>query len=260
MRITPPRYVVGIPSERICYEGELRVMAWLSWLLHRKAGAVAFDRVNWVNKPSCWLIVDQPPVDFFKVPVPSAVSFNGSIPQTGEGVWYKFPPARFTRDNLQLAKLVGNLDSFLLVDGDFSKWKWSQMAAPAHNQNGFRWALRRFLLRRFIKSGGVLIIIGKARSGKTLLLERLMPGSIIENVRCNGFQRNARIIASDIPDGIFAIDETSYHHRDDVIDVLNETATAGRGLALVFQWHDIFRKYNLAGALAARKVLFLEFL
>lgn len=65
MRITPPRYIVGIPSKRICYEGTSRARAWLNWVLYRRSGAIAFDRRGWVINPSYWLRGETPGADFF---------------------------------------------------------------------------------------------------------------------------------------------------------------------------------------------------
>jgi hypothetical protein len=251
-----PRYIVGIPAGRICYQGESKITAWLTWALHRKSGAVAFDCASWVSNPSYWLTGDVPQAGFFEVP--PAISLRSSSLSSWEGHVMKGRLIDKRRE-YRLGRYVNDPSSLILEKGNCSQWKWFQLAPPAHKQNGFRWALRRFFLRRFIKSGGILIVVGKTRSGKTLLLEKLMPGNIIENVRPNGFKKNARINASDIPSGIFAIDETPYHDRDDVLRVLEDTALTGRGLALVFQWHDLFRKYDLASCLAKRKVLFLEF-
>lgn len=142
----------------------------------------------------------------------------------------------------------------------FSRWQWESLPSPGGEQGGLIWAWRRMKLKWFIRSGGVLVVVGQARSGKTLLLEKMMPGSIIENVRDNGrVVLDARINVEDVPSGIFAIDEVSYHNRADVLRILDETAESNRGLALVFQWPNMFQKYEIAAYLAKRKVLFLEF-
>lgn len=40
-----PRYIVGIPSSGVLYEGESKLRAWATWLIHRKSGAQAYDRL-----------------------------------------------------------------------------------------------------------------------------------------------------------------------------------------------------------------------
>lgn len=241
-----PRYIVGIPAGRICYQGESKITAWLTWTLHRKSGALAFDCASWVSKPSDWLAGGAPADGLFEVP--PAISVRNLRRLSSEN-----------SEGRLISRYVKHSRSLLSDEGKYKQWKWSQMVAPAHKQEGLRWALRRFKLRRFINSGGVLVIIGRARSGKTFLLERLMPSCIIENVRKNGFQINAHIELSEIPSGIFAIDETQYHAHDDVMRVLDHTLITGQGLALVFQIPEMFRNYEIANSLANRKVLFLEF-
>jgi len=59
------RYIVGIPSSTILYEGNLRFVAWWRWLFNRRQ-AVAFDRRSWIINPSYWLTGDTPPENFFK--------------------------------------------------------------------------------------------------------------------------------------------------------------------------------------------------
>lgn len=65
MRKRLPQYIVGIPSVRVCYEGDSKTMAWVSWALHRRSGAVAFDRLSWIIDPSYWLSGVVPDADFF---------------------------------------------------------------------------------------------------------------------------------------------------------------------------------------------------
>lgn len=95
MHNPPPRYIVGIPSERICYQGKSKIKAWLTWSLYRKSGAVAFDCANWVSNPSYWLIGEAPEANFFNVPAQGVVSkpVIGSLDWLGLGV--DAPPKDF---------------------------------------------------------------------------------------------------------------------------------------------------------------------
>lgn len=63
-----PRYIVGIPSSGVLYEGESKLRAWSTWLIHRKSGAQAYDRLAWVIAPSYWLHTEQMPEGVFDSP------------------------------------------------------------------------------------------------------------------------------------------------------------------------------------------------
>lgn len=60
------RYVVGIPGSMILYEGNLRFVAWCTWLLNHRQ-AKAFDRRSWIINPSCWLTGETPSEHYFKI-------------------------------------------------------------------------------------------------------------------------------------------------------------------------------------------------
>ncbi|HAE7714983.1 TPA_asm: hypothetical protein GND06_004858 [Salmonella enterica subsp. enterica] len=59
------RYIVGIPSLTILYEGNSRFVAWWYWLYYRHQ-AIAFDRRSWIADPSYWLKGHIPSEDLFK--------------------------------------------------------------------------------------------------------------------------------------------------------------------------------------------------
>lgn len=65
MHASSPRYIVGVPSNRVLYEGQSRLAAWLTWLRHRDSGASAYDRRSWIIDPSYWLRGETPPADYF---------------------------------------------------------------------------------------------------------------------------------------------------------------------------------------------------
>lgn len=65
MRAPTARYIVGIPSERILYDGDHRLTAWLCWLVHWRSGAQAFDRRSWILDPASWLRHATPESQYF---------------------------------------------------------------------------------------------------------------------------------------------------------------------------------------------------
>lgn len=65
MTVAQPRYIVGVPSKRICYQGKSKTLAWLCWVINRKSGAIAFDRRSWLEMPSYWLRGETPSPSFF---------------------------------------------------------------------------------------------------------------------------------------------------------------------------------------------------
>jgi ABC-type polar amino acid transport system ATPase subunit len=105
--------------------------------------------------------------------------------------------------------------------------------------------------------GGVLVITGSARTGKTSLLEQLTPDSIIDNSR-SGLEPGASVPSEQVPSGLFSIDETQAHDRRDIVRMIAEMMTAKRGFALVFQRPETFRDYQIGEYLAAHPVQFLN--
>lgn len=69
MRKKTPLYIVGIPSKRVCYEGNSRFLAWVSWMLNKRSGALAFDCGGWIITPSYWLRGGKPETGFFCTPI-----------------------------------------------------------------------------------------------------------------------------------------------------------------------------------------------
>ncbi|BAI96676.1 hypothetical protein Sj15T_09790 [Sphingobium sp. TA15] len=142
----------------------------------------------------------------------------------------------------------------------FSRWEWRSVAAPAHKQGGLGWRLRRYRLRQHMKRGGILIIIGPTRSGKTCLLQALTSLHIIKHFWSN-MMRNVAVLPEMVPpSGLFAIDETHMHARKDIMRINEQTAKERRGFAMVFQSAESFRSFEISQYLANRKVLILQFL
>ncbi|MGC4251389.1 MAG: hypothetical protein QM605_07975 [Sphingobium sp.] len=148
-------------------------------------------------------------------------------------------------------------DAYEKVHGEpapplFERWQWLTWPAPRHRQDGIRWKWRHHRLRRHMRAGGVLIVVGPTRSGKTCLIERLGLRKI-ENP-LSVCQSDLTVGHEDAPPELFAIDETIRHLRDDVMVADSKQ----RGFALVFQSSESFRDYEIAAFLAWRNVLFVE--
>ncbi|WP_286866008.1 hypothetical protein [Sphingobium sp.] len=139
----------------------------------------------------------------------------------------------------------------------FSYWRWHSVAAPGHKQDSRDWLELHRSLRDFMERGGILVLIGPTRSGKTCFLERMAPLRIIDNSR-SGSRRDAPIPPGDVPPGLFAIDETHAHDRRDVARVAADMRAENRGFAIVFQRPESFRDYEIGAHLALQGVQFLE--
>lgn len=139
----------------------------------------------------------------------------------------------------------------------FSRWTWESAAKPGHLQTGIKWMWMRCKLRLYLKSGGILILVGGARSGKTLLMERVTPNCVIENVKPD-LQPDARIPIDTLPSKPFTIDETPMHSRVDVLRALDKARTERQGVALIFQSAESFKQYDIAQYMADIKVHVLE--
>jgi hypothetical protein len=139
----------------------------------------------------------------------------------------------------------------------FSHWRWHSVAAPGCRQGSREWQDIHRQLRGYMDDGGVLVITGSARTGKTSLLEQLTPDSIIDNSR-SGLEPGASVPSEQVPSGLFSIDETQAHDRRDIVRMIAEMMTAKRGFALVFQRPETFRDYQIGEYLAAHPVQFLN--
>ncbi|MCG2841258.1 hypothetical protein L6Q21_09725 [Sandaracinobacter sp. RS1-74] len=139
----------------------------------------------------------------------------------------------------------------------YAGWAWWSVPAPGHKQSGLRWMIRRYRLRRWMKAGGILVIVGAPRSGKTCLLERL--GLRIVNNARPPVLRDSPFTHADLPSsGLFAIDDTYDHNGVDIVRVLGDPALQSRGFALVFQTAEAFRGFDIWDFFASRKLLILE--
>lgn len=141
----------------------------------------------------------------------------------------------------------------------FENWTWEGVNAPGAAQNGLSWWWRRAKLRSFMECGGILILVGAARTGKSVLMDRLTPNRTIQNYMPD-FKRNASISSDDVPSGLFTIDETTAHNRDDVLRTIDSATCNGQGFCLIFQSAKQFRDYELSAYLANQKVYILELL
>lgn len=139
----------------------------------------------------------------------------------------------------------------------FSHWRWHSVAALGHQQDSRDWLELHGSLRDFMERGGILVLIGPTRAGKTCFLERMAPLRIIDNSR-SGSRRDAPVPPEDVPPGLFAIDETPAHNRRDVARVAADMRAENRGFAIVFQSPEGFRDYEIGVHLALQGVQFLE--
>lgn len=148
-------------------------------------------------------------------------------------------------------------------DIPYGNWMRRCVDAPGHRLDDHGWPLERHRLRRHMEGGGVAVIVGETRAGKSCLLESL-PLKIIDNSKVLedgriSYRRHAPLGLDDIPSaGLFAIDETASHDPVDVLRVLDDPAIRRRGFALVFQAPESFRNYDIWPFLAGRDVLILE--
>lgn len=166
-------------------------------------------------------------------------------------------------DSIQNVKTADSLSPFM-PPISFSGWRFKHIPAPLGKHRGIRSAWRLARLKKFMQDGGILVLVGHCRTGKTTMLEKMMPshGQIIENFKRqlsrDGSDEPARISIDEVPAGIFAIDEAWNHNRDDILRALDVAVERKTGLALVFQQAELFRASELAPYLAKQKVLFLE--
>lgn len=139
----------------------------------------------------------------------------------------------------------------------FSLWRWHKVAASVGGEDSRDWKTLYGQLRGHMDGGGILVVIGPSRTGKTRLLERLMLHRIIDNSR-SGLERDAPVSSGDVPSGLFAIDETQAHDRRDMVRVVSDMTGGNRGFAMVFQRPESFRDYGIGAHLAMQSVQFLE--
>lgn len=139
----------------------------------------------------------------------------------------------------------------------FSLWKWRSLAAPGYKQDSFGWLVLRYTLQRVMNAGGVVVLVGAPRSGKTCLLNRL-PLQIINAPWPKSPE--AATAQDSLPEGIFALDETDRHARTFVLRAMDKARKNGRGCALVFLTPERFKGFGIGAYLADQKVLFLELL
>ena len=159
--------------------------------------------------------------------------------------------------NDAVARVYGAWMEIRSVPVPFSHWWWHRVRAPGHRQGCPDWLELHGQLRKYMDRGGILVIIGPSRAGKTCLLERLTPLRIIDNSR-SGSARTAPVPPEDVPSGLFAIDETHAHDQRDIVRVITDMGTENRGFALVFQRPESFRDCVIGAPLALHSLLFLE--
>lgn len=139
----------------------------------------------------------------------------------------------------------------------YGNWMHRRLDAPGHRLDENGWALERHRLRRHMEGGGIAVIVGPTRAGKSCLLESL-PLKIIDNSR-SGCVRDAPLALDDVPPaGLFAIDETAKHDPVHVLRVLDDPAMRSRGFALVFQSPESFQNFDIWPFFAERSVWMVQ--
>ncbi|MGI0646799.1 hypothetical protein ACRCPS_17440 [Pseudomonas aeruginosa] len=166
-------------------------------------------------------------------------------------------------------------------DTGIANAKWIRISSAAtRNQSGLWWHLTLFRLRRALAKGSVVLVIGRTGTGKTRLLEKVLPGHVLDSNPLPAdhrtylpvpdsfasfpgqevlFQLAPGIHLIDdkaLPSGPFAIDECAYHVRSDVRRILKRPS----GVALAFQHWDQVKRFKLDDLVQKRKVLVLDIL
>ena len=140
----------------------------------------------------------------------------------------------------------------------FTDWVWEGVMAPGAKQHGLLWRWKRYRLRRFLASGGILVVVGATRTGKTYLMEQVTPGKVIPFRFGVGVPCPGRIGVEDMPPGAFTVDEVGHRDRSDVLKAVNRNAANGDGVALIFGSRESFIRSNIGPYMANKKVHILE--
>lgn len=110
--------------------------------------------------------------------------------------------------------------------------------------NSFRTRLIAFLMRSAVKRGYVVVLVGKCRTGKTLLIEKARIPAV--GGYSPVFQRKD-LRFTRVPDGCFAIDEIRSFERKTFLGELEKLR--GRGFVLVSQTHADILEYEIGNEL-----------
>lgn len=112
------------------------------------------------------------------------------------------------------------------------------------------------LLNLALHLGVVVVVIGPCRSGKTYLLQQVLPGKIIdrsEHWRESGERPFFNL--TKLPEGHFAVDEVSAFEPRSLFDGVLALAQNGRRFALAAQHISQLDEANIGRALMGRRVL-----
>lgn len=106
-------------------------------------------------------------------------------------------------------------------------------------------------LRIAMLFGFIVVLIGKSRSGKTLIIERTTPGKVVCKVDgvANGTRPSLSI--SDLPKGRYSIDEIGFYDRDSLQATIQ--GSLERTFVLSFQNESDLRGFGLDKLLANRR-------
>lgn len=157
--------------------------------------------------------------------------------------------------------------------------KWIRISSNAtRSQSGLWWYLTLFRVRRALANGGLVLVVGSTGTGKTRLLEKVLPGHVLDSNPLPADHRTYLPVPDSftsfpgqevlfqlapgmhliddkaLPSGPFAIDECAYHVRSDVRRILKRPS----GIALAFQHWDQVKRFKLDDLVLTRKVLVLE--
>lgn len=141
----------------------------------------------------------------------------------------------------------------------FTDWVWEGVLAPGAKQHGLQWWWKRRQLRRFLGAGGILIVVGATRTGKTYLMERVTPGKIIPFRFGGDVPIPGLIEDKDMQLGVSTVDEAGHRSKSDVLKVVNRKAADGDGVALIFGSRKSFIRSGIGPYIANKRVHILEF-
>ena len=105
------------------------------------------------------------------------------------------------------------------------------------------WAIA-VLVRTLMLFGYVVVMIGRARSGKTLILERATPNKVVNKSKERWKTGVAPAFAvEELPDGYFSIDEANQFEPSALVRAI--AALAGRSFAISFQRYNDLESIGL---------------
>lgn len=109
-------------------------------------------------------------------------------------------------------------------------------------------------LRVAMLCGFVVVIIGRARSGKTLILDRTTPGKVICKLRDilnSPIAMQPTLSSSEMPNGYFSIDEVALYEPNSLKNTIQNLSK--RTFALSLQTETDLKKFGLDQLLSNRR-------